>query len=619
MRRTALFIVLLPLVFVFTAPAASLAEDAFNPYRVLLVIADQWKDPAGFLVDVPDGGPPHYDYTVRPEGIDFMQLVVMLKSWGVPFDILRLDQEMLNINRFLGPDNKPRYGCILWAADPGADSLVRQDYSILAEAVESHGISLVALSNRIGHPVLESMLGLRYLGYNMTHNSINAAGEGHFLTRGLGKAITTEKDIPYQYQAMVEPQGGLQVLATQGKYPALTTRKIDSRTSAVWIGGDAKIMFERQKIRTILRRAITEAVGYSLHKTWENRYIIVMDDPGGSSNAWLDHWSYSTLTREQIRKYLIAPLKKHNAVMVINVVPGFVNDQKRRVELSFQQDFVDDYGSRQNYISTKQGLDDGVREGVFEIQSHGWTHMQPDLDSPPGPWWGAPLDGEKAHVGWYREFGDTRRGFVDIPAAQQLFHIRNGMEWLEYLFDIEPLSFVSGGGGVSLSYPNHTWILAAREGFGWFCWFGGYLGRDMAVRGWLFEGTPEAPMTIPALPDAHDKGIAEHPEEFINTFDQGGPGAEYIGLNEYIGYMHAEMQGKKGSIPEVVITYDPHYCSFFGKRKSTWQLDLADWARQSLAGRKIVVDGKAAGKVARGGVQQITVPAGIGGHRIAIE
>jgi len=593
------------------------AEQAFNPYRVLLVIGDQWKDPAGFLVDFPAADPPHYDHSVRPEGIDFMQLVVMLKSWGVPFDILRLDQEMLNINHFLGPDNKPLYGCILWAADPTADSLVRQDYGILVEAVQRQGISLVALSKRIDHPLLEALVGLRYLGYHMTHKSISATGE-HYLTRGLGPAITKEEDVPYQYQAMVEPVSGVQVLARQGEYPALTVRRLGPGTQAIWIGGDTGIMFELQNIRTILRRAIAQAAGYCLYKTWEKRYIIVMDDPGGAQCAWLDHWSYPTLSRERIRKALIAPLKKHKAVMVVNVVPGFVNEQTRTVELSFQQDFVDHFGNRQNYISTKQGLEEGLQQGVFEIQSHGWTHMQPDLDSPPGPWWGAPLDGEKAHVGWYREFGDTRRGFKDIPAAQQLFHMRTGRKWIRHLFDVEPLSFVAGGGGVSLAYPNHTWILAAREGFGWFCWFGGYLGRDMAVRGWLFEGTPEAPATIPALPDAHDKGIAEHPQEFLKTFDRG-PGAVFMGLNEYIGYLHAGMQSRGGSVPGVTIAYDPHYCRFFAERKSTWKLDLADRARESLAGRTILVDGKSAGKVASRGVQEITIPAGTGEHRITIQ
>ncbi|HUU28277.1 MAG TPA: hypothetical protein VM123_10730 [archaeon] len=604
------------LAFMISLAGPCTGAEVFNPYRVLLVIGNQWQDQSSFLIDIPASEGLNYDFTYRPEGTDFMQLVVMLKSWGIPFDILRLDQQSLDINHFLGPDNKPSYGCILWAADPQA-GLASQDYSVLREAVKTHGISLVALSNRINQPVLEELLGLRYIAYNMTHDNITTDGI-HYLTRGMSPAITPLENAGYSHRARVEALSGVQVLASQGKYPALTLRNLESGARAIWIGGDYGIMFDRQNLRTVLRRAITCAVGYSLFKTWENNVVIVMDDPGGAQCAWLDSWHYPTLSQDEIRKHLIAPLKKHRARLVLNVIPGFVNDRKRRVELAFQQDFTDQFGVRQDFVSTKRGLDEGLREGVLEIQSHGWTHMQPDLDSPPGPWWGAPLDGEKAEVGWYREFGDTRRGFTEIPAAIQTFRMKTGIRWLKHLFEIDPLSFVSGGGGVSLSYPNHTWILAARAGFGWFCWFGGYLGPDMAVRRWLFEGTPEAPQTLGAMPDSHDKGIAEHPEEFLKTFEKAGPRAIYIGLNEYIGYLHAGRQCESPRGLEVDYNYDPHYCQFFRTSQSAWQLDLADWAREKLAGKTILVDGTSPGKVAPKGIQEIRIPAGTGRHTVAI-
>lgn len=595
---------------------AAFASEAFNPHRVLLVIGDQWQDGQSFLVDITVVDAPEYDHTVRPQGVDFMQLVVMLKSWGVPFDIVRLDQESLDINHFLGPDSKPAYGCILWAADPEA-RLLRQDYAVLKDAVESYGISLVALSNRIRHPVLEQLLGLRYKGYFMSSDQTSTKGD-HYLTRGLQPEVMDLSGIGYIHRVQVEAGEGVRVMAYQGKYPLVTGRRIRDTVRAMWIGGDAAIMFDQPKIRAILRRAITCSIGYSIFKTWENKCVIVMDDPGGAQCAYLEHWQYPTLTRDQISTRLIEPLRQHNAKMVINVVPGFVNDSKRWIELSFQQDFTDEFGVRQNFKSTKLGLEDGVSAGVFEIQCHGWTHMQPDLDSPPGPWWGAPLDGEKAEVGWYREFGDTRRGFVDIPAATQVFRMKTGIKWLKYLFDIDPLSFVSGGGGVSLSYANHTWILAARQGFGWFCWFGGYLGPDMAVRNWLYEGSPESPRTIPVLPDAHDKGIAEHPEQFAKTFDMAGPDAEFIGLNEFIGYMHAGRQAETPVGCGVVFNYDPHYCQHFKTNQSSWKLDVADWARQNLAGGNIVVDSRDIGKVTSSGLQEIEIPAGTGKHTVEI-
>ena len=60
--------------------AAQAAGERVLPYRFLLVISDQWKDPASYLVD--GGG-------------EFQVLVSLLKAWGLPFEILRLDQQKL--------------------------------------------------------------------------------------------------------------------------------------------------------------------------------------------------------------------------------------------------------------------------------------------------------------------------------------------------------------------------------------------------------------------------------------------------------------------------------------------------------------------------------------------
>ena len=47
-------------LLLFALPAARVfpADETFNPYRVLLVIADQWQDPASFLIDIPLEEPP---------------------------------------------------------------------------------------------------------------------------------------------------------------------------------------------------------------------------------------------------------------------------------------------------------------------------------------------------------------------------------------------------------------------------------------------------------------------------------------------------------------------------------------------------------------------------------
>ncbi len=67
-----------------------------RPYRVLVVISNQWDDPGSYSID---DQTKFGDRTREPDK-DFRDVITMLKIWGIPFDILRLDQQRLQINRF---------------------------------------------------------------------------------------------------------------------------------------------------------------------------------------------------------------------------------------------------------------------------------------------------------------------------------------------------------------------------------------------------------------------------------------------------------------------------------------------------------------------------------------
>ncbi len=366
------------------------SNTSIRPYKVLLVIGDQWEDPMSCLV--------------TPRSDELWPLVIMFKSWGIPFDIVRLDQEFMDINRFIGPDGKPNVGCIIWDADQTTE-LQPQHYQVLREAVNDHGISLIALSDRIREPIIQELLGIEYIDSRRTSDKLNHSGE-HFITKGLRDPLDHTDEPGANKKSVQVKLVDAESIVKQGQYPQVTVRQLPSGARAVWIGGDIDRLFSYQECRIILRRAITFSIGYSLFKTWENKATMKFDDPGSAQNAWLDHWHYPTLTEQQIDEHLIRPLEKHNAILIINVCPGFVNDELRRVEPSFQRKFIDGFGTLQDYPSTKRGLIKGMKAGVIEIQFHGLTHMQPDLWSPPGPWYGSALDKERAEVGWYREFGD---------------------------------------------------------------------------------------------------------------------------------------------------------------------------------------------------------------------
>ncbi|MDD8025094.1 MAG: hypothetical protein PHI34_01180 [Acidobacteriota bacterium] len=563
--------ILAPAAVSATAPASAPAF-AVKPYRVLLVIGDQWKDPTSSLI---------------ADGAEFQDLVTLLKSWGVPFDIARLDQERLSLSHFLNADGRARYGAVVWDADQ-AGPILTQDYGVLARAVREHGVSLIALADRIKEPVIQGLLGVRFRAFH-PHSADLRVAEPHFLTQGLPDPLDAG-DISSAFKGRVQADvEGARVLVRQGAWPQATIREIDTETRAIWIGGDPARMLSYQPVRTLLKRALTSAIGYALVKSWTDRIILMMDDLGNAQNAWLEHWHYAALTADQIRRCILAPLKAHNAVLVVNALPGFVDDRSRSVVPSWGEPFIDGFGTRQDYRPTKQGLDEGVRAGLIEIQSHGWTHMQPDLDSPPGPWWGSPLDGERAEVGWYREFYDTRRN-AEIPAAVQALHMRRSIEGLTRQFGTAPLAFATGGNAVSSSLANNTWRIAAREGFGW---YGGYLGEDYAVQGNAnatapFGGTDDVPLILPAPPDGHDRGVSLRPEGFAEVF-AAHPKARYMGLDEYIAYIHAVIRSAGPGL-ELEIADHPRFGRFLATRPQTWSLHLSDWLRERMTGGSWILE-----------------------------
>src|SRR5512133_3080617 len=121
---------------------------SLKPFKVLVIIGDQWTDPMSYSID-----------PTRVKDEDFLDVVTMLKIWGIPFDILRLDEQRLQINRFLDGEAKPAYGCMIWMAEPEHINPLSANYKTLQTAVNEYGISLIALSDYIKNQELSGLAG----------------------------------------------------------------------------------------------------------------------------------------------------------------------------------------------------------------------------------------------------------------------------------------------------------------------------------------------------------------------------------------------------------------------------------------------------------------------------
>ena len=563
--------ILLALMFACCGAAAP-------PYRFLLVAGSQWEDPSSFLIE---------------RSSEFQITAALLKTWGLPFDVMRMDQQLLDRYHLLGRDGSPRYGTIIWDAPDPKD----RDINLLADLC-AQGVSIVILGDTVKNPVIARLAGLRYVSEYSAHEAA-VFDTHHFITRPLaGRENELLANVGYSYDGIKVVSERAMVIARRGAAPFVTVLEAPGRGRVAWLGVDrSDAQLQNQLVRDLLKRILVWAQGYAVYAEYDRSLILFMDDWGTSDKTYLPYWHYRTPTEEEIRSGVIEPLQKHRAVMDMNVDTGFVDRKTQRILNPWKQRVVDQIDGKtiHDFTSTKRGLDAGMAAGVLFIQSHGWTHMLPDLESPPGPFWNAPMDGVGS-LAWYNEFADAIRK-RDVPGVTQRFHMSRSIEYIREDFGVMPQVIRAGGSLYSKSLDNNTSVNAAHMGFGLATWgWAVYLGKDLAIslesvsrkQGWAYD-KPIAAADILWSVDAptwlgfHDRDLSLDHAAVARLLDHLGDGIHYISGSEYSAYLHTGVRQERDAF-RFVVDYDDHYCGWFASHPSRWTVHLSDEVRRSLGG-----------------------------------
>jgi len=581
--------------------AASFLPAADLPYRFLLVISDQWQDPSSSIIE---------------GGQEFNIAAALLKTWGIPFDIIRLDQQRLDQYHLLERDGTSRYGTIVCATGP--TTLKAKGVELLPVLVRQFGVNLVVLSDSVAWPELAGLTGIEYVSENRLSDPLTVR-QAHFLTREMAGREPELLRSNYVQPGYKVTANSSTVLLSRGEVPFLAVRESAGSGRVVWLGAHrGSSQLGRQLLRDLFKRSLVWAQGYALYAEYPRSVLIEMHDNGNSEKTMSPFWHLRTLSEEQFRASIIEPLKRHKAVVTQVVNTGFVDRETRRVLNPWRQTKAPDYIDPKlvhDYSSTKRGLDAGQKEGVFEINSHGWTHFVPDLDSPPGPLWTAPPDGIGS-LPWFQEFADRLRQ-QEVPAATQRFHMQRSIEYIQHDFGVTPLFLRPSAGAYSPSLTNHTARVAASMGFGLTRLSSPYyLGHDLVVQlgpvvpaaTWAFTqpklGAADVPWTVdgPFFLAFHDRDVAMDAGWFERILAGLGAGVRYMTANEYIGYLHARVSLEAVNPLSFNVEYDNRYGVYFASHKSSWTLHLSDQQR-SLT------------KLPEKNVFEI--PAGLGRHRVS--
>jgi hypothetical protein len=634
-----------------------------KPFKVLVVIDYQWTDPMSYNIDFR-----------RVKGEEFIDVITMLKIWGVPFDILRLDEQRLQINRFLDGEAKPGYGCVIWMADPDKLKGYSADFETLERAVREYGISIIGLFDNIKDRKLANLFGLNYEGNSKIILSENgtqfSVKREHFITSGAHGISLPDRNL--QKVSGVPAANGITpetgnigdnniginlisctthdsatVLAMIDNIPQMVVRDYPDETKAVWIGGGKDWFRKYPVMRSIFRKALVYSIGYGLfNDNFDNGFIFIMDDVGCSEHAWSLRWHYPTPARDTLIKYLIEPLEKYGFMMVQNITPGFADPERKIIVSPWSvRPFKDIFGNWQDYGSTKEGLDEGIRRGVFEIQPHrAWSHMNWDLDSPPGPWWGSEVDGELAVTDWYNEIVDVRRGRKPVPSNDLLFIYRTGIDAVKKAFGLVPLAAeVRTGAEVTIGTNGGDDIgrIAAIAGLGVSreC----YVGIDRII---------EFSMMMPEQFTCHDLDLTAQTgnpadqneagwdkllkmtkEQLLSSKIAGGrrinlhdnlnwiesrKNKYWMGFNETCAYLHTSVCESGNDNFSFELNYDGHYCKYFEKKPSRWTLEISDDFRRRIHGDPVVRVDEGPFVAIAGESQIVSVPPGTGKHFIEL-
>jgi hypothetical protein len=248
-----------------------------------------------------------------------------------------------------------------------------------------------------------------------------------------------------------------------------------------------------------------------------------------------------------------------------------------------------------------------------------------------------------AETDWYNEIVDVRRGGVSVPSNDLLFLYKSGVDAIRKAFGVVALSAeVRTGAEVSPSRPggDDNGRVAALAGLG--------VSRECYVG---FDRTIEFSMMMPEQFTCHDLDLTERTgepsdeteagwdnllkmttEQLLASKIAGGRRANltdntnwidarkdkhWMGFNETCAYLHSGISNTQQKSLSLAIQYDDHYCKYFEKKPSLWTLELSDAFQKALGKTASVrIDGKKTGTA--GSSQVLTIPAGLGTHKIEI-
>ncbi len=564
--------VFFPAFFVTPDLAKGKTTDRILPYRALLLADHSLKknDPAGQILY---------------EGGMSQDIAALLKGWSIPFDIFLINEKTLDKSILFTPKGEPRYGVIIWTVKQkiSGNPIKKVEMERIKKTLEQ-GTGILDPGNFLpGFPSLWKFIGLK-------KNEITGKFEirlkrpvemgNHFITREIRQEYF--RKTVFHYNSLLSFATGDQIISNWGQ-PVVVAHE-SSKTKGVFISPPNKYSYHKNPaFAHILRRSIIWICGYGLYKIYPSTVALRMDDPGASVPFYLKKWSFASLTREEWSEAVLTPLERRGAMADIFMipavpVPGEKNEDQEFIKSWTLPDFEDRFGKRQSFGEMWSVIGEGVEKGLLAFQSHGWSHLNPDM-----PMW-RKASNRFTSSAWWKEFYDIPK-MSPVQRATQLKHLKNSRTWLKEYFGEAPLVFGPGGDAYSKDIKKglFTYQLAGETGFGlaqdvknFFYLEGRRVIQFRMSKTFNLQDDPELPLFMLPVPLRwHDRDYRVYGMDFLekhlrNVEKKAGNKIEYISLDDFCGTMHTDIQAKGGDGIEFRLTPHPFFSRNLLRKKSKW-------------------------------------------------
>ena len=259
---------------------------------------------------------------------------------------------------------------------------------------------------------------------------------------------------------------GHTVICKLDGYPVITSQKIGN-AKIISIGFHSSAARDLDGVFTALLKhlLIYESLTPVAWYKWDNTVILRMDDPGSLEVVYNEAYQNTKLAEEDWC-IIGEELKKRKARMSLGYVSGWVDDgNTERGELrvagetparirgavypspKVRYEKKNNINSNivYNYESEFKGVQNLRKEGLVEVELHGYTHLHPDRQK-----WAEAKD-RYSNTFWYREFGETAVAFFkSLPVLEQPFYL--GINTLKEYFNIAPSTLICPGD----EFTNHV-------------------------------------------------------------------------------------------------------------------------------------------------------------------